>query len=39
MLQHECVYKIALDHLYDGVFITDNECKILYVNEAYTKMS
>jgi PAS domain S-box-containing protein len=39
MLKHECVYKIALDHLYDGVFITDSECKILYVNEAYTKMS
>lgn len=39
MQPHECVYKIAIDHLYDGVFITDREGKIIYVNEAYTKMS
>lgn len=39
MQPHDCVYKVAIDHLYDGVFITDREGKILYVNEAYTKMA
>ncbi|MFJ5770863.1 sigma-54 interaction domain-containing protein [Psychrobacillus sp. NPDC093180] len=35
----EFVFKNAMDHFYDGVFITDKEGKIIYVNEAYTKMA
>ncbi|WP_052342630.1 sigma-54 interaction domain-containing protein [Bacillus sp. EB01] len=37
--QHTCPFKMALDKLYDGVFISDQNGKTIYVNDAYQIMS
>jgi PAS domain S-box-containing protein len=33
----ESDYKIVCEYLYDGIHITDNEGRVLYVNQAYTR--
>jgi PAS domain S-box-containing protein len=33
----ELDYKIVCEYLYDGIHITDNEGRVLYVNKAYTR--
>ncbi|MEZ0116727.1 UNVERIFIED_ORG: PAS domain S-box-containing protein/TyrR family helix-turn-helix protein [Heyndrickxia coagulans] len=37
--RHTCLYKKALDELYDGIYIADQQGKTIYVNEAYLKMT